>query len=71
MNVAGRVQRLANVLCLREKPENSTFPYNDQSESNMFSEAEWIWSSLTDDQNILANNTNLFLQMASSGEFSK
>ena len=35
----------------------------------MFSEADWIWSSLTNDPNILSDNSNLLLQMASSGYF--
>ena len=61
----GRTTRFASVLCLREKNSEK----HESFKSNMFSEADWIWSSLTDDSNILSNNSNLLLQMASSGYF--
>ena len=65
----GRITRFASVLCIREKNENPLLGNTSSAprQSTLFSGANWIWSSLTEDRQILSDNTNLALQMAASG----
>jgi len=58
-------QKTGETLCLKpyEEPETEPEP------KNMFEDAVWAWSSVTQSQSVLNSTENLLIQMASSGYY--
>merc|ERR1712130_564746 len=58
-------QKTGETLCLKPYEE----PETDPEPKNMFEDAVWAWSSVTQSQSVLSSNENLLIQMASSGYY--